>query len=178
MKQGRARVGHIVIFCCDFRRMLTFYTGVLSFHRSDTGKARGNDVCFLTPDPETDHHQIALASGRSGASEGDPMNHVAFRVDTLGDLRRRHDSLRHAGVAAIEPVSHGSWLSVYYRDPEANRLEFFRDTPYYVRRPVIGQLDLRLSDEQLLDEIVARHGKDLTFKTMAEWKADTARALA
>ncbi|MSQ73046.1 MAG: hypothetical protein EXR27_17415 [Betaproteobacteria bacterium] len=67
---------------------------------------------------------------------------------------------------------------MYYRYPEGNRLEFFWDTPCYVRQPVIGQLDLRLSDEQLLDEIVARHGKDPTFKTMAEWKADTARALA
>ncbi|MSQ73047.1 MAG: hypothetical protein EXR27_17420 [Betaproteobacteria bacterium] len=65
MKQGRARISHIVIFCCDFRRMLTFYTSVLGFHLSDIGKARGNDICFLTLDPETEHHQIALASGRS-----------------------------------------------------------------------------------------------------------------
>jgi catechol 2,3-dioxygenase-like lactoylglutathione lyase family enzyme len=178
MKQGRARISHIVIFCYDFRKMLAFYTGVLGFHLSDIGKARGNDICFLTLDPGADHHQLALASGRSGPQEGGALNHVAFRVDSLAELRRRHKSLQEAGVAAIDPVTHGSWLSVYYRDPEGNRLEFFWDTPYYVRQPVVDQLDLGRSDEQLMDEIVAKYGNDPSFKTMDQWRADTEKSLA
>ena len=178
MKQGRARISHIVIYCFDFQKMLAFYTGVLGFHPSDIGVARGNEMCFMTLDAEADHHQIVLASGRSGTMEDGPLHHIAFRVDSLGELRRRHAQLLQAGVAAIQPVEHGQALSVYYRDPEGNRLEFFWDTPYYVRQPHIGELDLSLSDEQLLDELVARHEKDPDFKTMAEWKVDTLKALA
>ncbi len=178
MKPGRARISHVVVFCYDFPRMLDFYTGVLGFHLSDIGKARGNDICFLTLDPESDHHQIALAGGRTGDKEGGPLNHVAFRVDSLTELRARHDSLSAAGVAAIDPVTHGSWLSVYYRDPEGNRLEFFCDTPYYVRQPMIGKLDLSLSDQQIMDAIVATHGGEPEFKTMEEWKREAAKALA
>lgn len=178
MTRARARLSHVVIFCRDFQKMLDFYTAVLGFHLSDIGKARAKDICFLTLDPDADHHQIALASGRVGAKEGGALNHIAFRVDSLAELRRRHASLRQAGVAAIDTVSHGSWLSVYYRDPEDNRLEFFWDTPYYVRQPAFDQIDLETADNQLMDAILAKYGKDPEFKTMAQWKSDTIKTLA
>ena len=69
MNRGKASISHVVLYCYDFKRMLDFYTNVLGFHLSDIGRARGNDICFLTLDPETDHHQVALASGRQGPKE-------------------------------------------------------------------------------------------------------------
>ncbi|MGH8699360.1 MAG: VOC family protein, partial [Burkholderiales bacterium] len=145
MNRGQATISHVVLYCYDFKRMLDFYTGVLGFHLSDLGRARGNDICFLTLDPETDHHQVALASGRQGPKEAGALNHVAFRVKSLAELRRRHATLKQAGVDGVELITHGSWLSVYYRDVEGNRLEFFRDTPYYVRQPVVEPLDIDLN---------------------------------
>lgn len=180
MNRGRVAVSHVVLYCYDFKRMLEFYTKTLGFHLSDIGRARGNDICFLTLDPETDHHQVALASGRQGPREAGALNHVAFRVASLAELRRRHESLKRAGVEGVELITHGSWLSVYYRDLEGNRLEFFCDTPYYVRQPVVEPLDIALeaSEAEAWRAIETKYGRDPSFKPMAEWKAEAAKAKA
>jgi catechol 2,3-dioxygenase-like lactoylglutathione lyase family enzyme len=178
MQSGKASISHVVVYCFDFRKMLDFYTNVLGFHLYDIGRARGNDICFLTFDPETDHHQLALAGGRTGPKEGGALNHVAFRVGSLADLRRRYEGLKRAEVQSIETITHGSWLSVYYRDPEGNRLEFFWDTPWYVRQPVVEPLDLSLPDDEILraTEAACRNAAD--FRPMAEWKAEAAKTPA
>ena len=178
MNRGKASISHVVLYCYDFRRMLDFYTQVLGFHLSDIGRARGNDICFLTLDPETDHHQVALASGRQGPKEAGALNHVAFRVKSLAELRKRHESLKQAGVDGVELITHGSWLSVYYRDPEGNRLEFFWDTPYYVQQPIVEPLDIDLnaSEEEAWRAIEAKYGRDPSFKSMAQWKAEASKS--
>ena len=174
MDRGKAYISHVVIYCYDFRKMLDFYTGVLGFHLSDIGRARGNDICFLTFDPAADHHQVALAGGRQGPREASALNHVAFRVKSLDELRRRHADLKAAGVNGVELITHGSWVSVYYRDPENNRLEFFWDTQYYVQQPIVEPLDVDLataSEEDVVRAVKARYGNDPSFKPMADWKA-------
>jgi catechol 2,3-dioxygenase-like lactoylglutathione lyase family enzyme len=180
MSAGKATISHVVLFCYDFPKMLDFYTKVLGFHLSDIGRARGNDICFLTLDPESDHHQLALASGRQGPKEAGALNHVAFRVGSLAELRRRHDELKQAGVQAIELITHGSWLSVYYRDPEGNRMEFFWDTPYYVQQPIVEPLhvDLGATEEEAWRAVEERYGQDPSFKPMTQWKAEAAKAKA
>jgi catechol 2,3-dioxygenase-like lactoylglutathione lyase family enzyme len=171
-QSNTASLSHIVIYCFDFEKMLRFYTQTLGFQLSDIGEARGNRICFLTFDRAADHHQIALAGGRQGEPGAGALNHIAFRVGSLGALRERFDRLKQANVADLETITHGSWFSVYYRDPEGNRLEFFCDAPYYVKQPVVDKLDLSLSDEAILAATVDTYGKDPSFKPMAEWKAE------
>jgi catechol 2,3-dioxygenase-like lactoylglutathione lyase family enzyme len=177
MTRARVAVSHVVLFCYDFQRMLEFYTKVLGFQLSDIGRARGNDICFLTLDPETDHHQIALASGRQGPKEAGALNHVAFRVGSLAELKRRRERLEAAGVDGLDPITHGSWLSVYFRDLEGNRLEFFCDTPYYVRQPIVEPLDIPLDvpEADAWRAIEAKYGRDPSFKPMADWKAEAVK---
>jgi catechol-2,3-dioxygenase len=177
MTRARVSVSHVVLFCYDFQRMLEFYTKVLGFQLSDMGRARGNDICFLTLDPETDHHQIALASGRQGPKEAGAFNHVAFRVGSLAELQRRRERLEAASVDGLDPINHGSWLSVYFRDIEGNRLEFFVDTPYYVRQPIVEPLDIPLdvSEQEAWRAIEAKYGRDPSFKPMADWKAEAVK---
>ena len=177
MKQGRARISHVVLYCYDFPKMKEFYTNVLGFYLSDAGEARGNQMCFMTLDPDTDHHMLALASGRTGPPEHRVINHIAFRVDSMAELRRRYQQLKAAGVKEIEPITHGSWLSVYYRDIENNRLEFFCDTPWYIRQPIVKPLDLNLSDEEIMRATVEEFGGTPEFKLMTEWKAETTKML-
>ncbi len=176
MKHGKATISHVVLYCYDFPKMRDFYTSVLGFHLSDSGQARGNDICFLTLNPEVDHHMLALAAGRTGPPDCRVINHIAFRVDSLGELRSRYKQLKAAELKDIEPITHGSWFSVYYRDIENNRLEFFCDAPWYVRQPIVKPLDLSLSDDEILRATVEEFGKNPEFKLMTEWKAETARA--
>jgi catechol 2,3-dioxygenase-like lactoylglutathione lyase family enzyme len=172
-------ISHVVLYVYDFELMKDFYTNVLGFHLSDIGTGRGNDICFLTLDPTLDHHQLALSGGRKGPRDASSLNHVAFRLDSIAALRRRYEQLTASdAVTDVDPVSHGSWLSVYYRDPENNRMEFFCDTPWYVKQPIIDPLDFSLSDEEILRVTEETYRDHEGFQPMGEWREKTARELA
>ena len=179
MRAQSGAISHVVLYVYDFPMMKDFYTGVMGFHLSDIGQARGNDICFLTLDPELDHHQLALASGRTGPRDAGSFNHVAFRLGALVDLRWRYERLIAAdAVTAVEPITHGSWLSVYYRDPENNRMEFFVDTPWYMKQPIVAPLDFALSDDEILRVTEETYRDTEGFRPMSEWRAEAARDLA
>jgi catechol 2,3-dioxygenase len=124
MANGRPVISHVVLSCFDFGAMLAYYTEKLGFHLSDIGKIGGNDICFLTFDPQAEHHQLALTGGRRGQPGEGALNHVCFRVATYADLQARHRALAELGARGIRATHHGSWLSVYSLDPEGNRIEF------------------------------------------------------
>ena len=179
MRAPSGAISHVVISVYDFPMMKAFYTEIMGFHLSDQGRARGNDICFLTLDPALDHHQIALASGRTGPRDGGSINHVAFRLPSLADLRTRYERLTaEDAVSAVEPISHGSWLSVYYRDPENNRMEFFFDTPWYMKQPIVDALDFSLSDDEIMRLTEETYRDTEGFRPMSEWRDETVRDLA
>ena len=178
MDHEKAYLSHIVIFCFDFEKMLDFYTKKIGMHLSDIGVARGNRICFMTFDENADHHQLALASGRRGQMGEGALNHLAFRVPSMAALRQRHQALIEANVDQVETISHATWFSVYWRDPEGNRLEFFWDVPYYVEQPIVEPLDLSLTDEQMLQDVLRKYGKHPSFKTMDQWKTEKLKTYA
>lgn len=176
MSTPKSYLSHIVIQCFDFPKMVDFYTNVLGFHLSDIGGARGQQMAFLTLDPSLEHHQIALATGRT--VEGGGLHHAAFGVHSLKELNDRLRHLREHEVDGIELWTHASMLSVYYRDPENNRLEFFMETPYYVKQPIAEALDVDIGAEEAVvwKAIEDKYRNDPSFKLMSEWKRDTVRA--
>src|SRR5213078_1487113 len=141
---------HFGFFVRDLERMADFYTRVLGFAISDRGDLdtpRGNvSLVFLTRDPR-EHHQIVLASGRPDEL---PINQISFRMADFGGLREMHRLIQaERDVSEISPVSHGNALSVYFRDPEGNRVELFVDTPWYVHQPLRIPMDMSLPDKEL-----------------------------
>ena len=176
MPQPRAYLSHVVLQCSDLDAMLDFYTRVLGFHLSDFGEARGQRMAFITLDPALEHHQVALVSGRK-QGEGGALHHLAFGVRSLPELNERHEQLKRHRVQGIELWTHASMLSVYYRDPENNRLEFFLETPVYVKQPVAEMLDVDLaaSEEEVFGLIERKYGADPSFGRMSDWKERAAR---
>ena len=67
---------------------------------------------------------------------------------SLDSLRAIHATLQGADVA-VDAVSHGMTWSIYFHDPEGNRLEVFVDTPWRVSQPCRFAIDLALDDAQL-----------------------------
>ena len=49
---------------------------------------------------------------------------------------------------SLNPTNHGGSWSIYFADPEGNRIELFVQTPWYVP-PVSIPLDLSLSDDEI-----------------------------
>ena len=146
----RIHFSHVGIFVADLPAMTDFYARVLSLAVTDAGDLGEARLTFLSGDP-AEHHQIVLVSGRPAATGFNTINQISFRLGTLGDLRRLHQRLVDDGrVTGLAAVTHGIAWSVYGLDPEANRLEFFVDTPWYIEQPIREPMDLTLTDAEIL----------------------------
>ncbi len=168
---------HFGIFVNDLRVMEDFYSRVLGFTVTDRGPLTGADLVFLSRDPD-EHHQIVLVSGRPADLPFNVVNQISFRVPSLGDLRRMHAVLAaEPAVTEIRPVTHGNAWSVYCRDPEGNRLEFYLDTPWYIAQPYREALDLALDDAEILRRTEAECRGRPGFQSRAEWRAAIARRM-
>ncbi|HYY62641.1 MAG TPA: VOC family protein [Burkholderiales bacterium] len=172
---------HMGMFVGDLARMQDFYTRVLGFTVTDEGEMetpRGQlGFVFLSRNPR-EHHQIVLATGKPERLSFNPINQISFRMAEFKGLREMYRRLVAEEVAELYPVSHGNALSVYFHDPEANRIELFVDTPWYVRQPLRIPMDMRLSDEELWSWAEREASKHPGFKPVDEWRAEMARRMA
>ena len=145
-------ISHVVLYVNDLDKMVAFYRDVLGLikYRENPGR-----MAFLTPDPEIDDHQIALAKGREGTAK--LIGHIAWRVETPADVKAYYDRFKAQGVPIDHCVSHayeemGNTVSCYFLDPEGNRLEIYALVPERDEARTNRPLDL----DKSLDEIVAQ----------------------
>jgi catechol-2,3-dioxygenase len=164
------------MFVADAARMEDFYTRVLGFAVTDRGLLGATKLIFLSRDPR-EHHQIVLASGKPEGLPFNSINQISFRMAEFSGLREMHRRLGREQVRELHPVSHGNALSVYFLDPEANRIELFVDTPWYCRQPVRIPMDMSLPDDGLWAWAEAEARKLPDFKPIEEWRADMTRAM-
>ncbi len=120
-----AKLAHVVLRVRDLPKMRDWYRTVLQ-----AGVTQESEViCFLTYDDE--HHRIALLAMPGLAERGDGMrsglDHIAFTYGGIGDLLRTYERLRDAGIVPFWPINHGVTVSMYYKDPEGNRIELQAD---------------------------------------------------
>jgi catechol-2,3-dioxygenase len=166
---------HMGMFASDIARMEDFYTRVLGFAVTDRGKLGSTSLVFLSRDPR-EHHQIVLASGRPPAGFN-TINQISFRMADFAGLREMHRRLLAEKVAELAPVSHGNALSVYFKDPEGNRIELFVDTPWYVEQPVRVPMDMDLPDAEIWAR-AEREAKTLPgFRPVEEWRSEIRRRM-
>src|SRR5262245_56293401 len=70
-------LSHVVLYVNDLEKMAAFYRDFLGLVRYREHAGR---MIFMTPDPEIEDHQLALAKGREGQAK--IIAHIAWRVDT------------------------------------------------------------------------------------------------
>src|SRR5215510_13702575 len=165
---------HVGLFVHDLERMADFYTRLLGFAVSDRGQLGKTSLVFLTRDPG-EHHQIVLASGRPEELPFNAINQISFRMRDFAGLREMYRAVRsEKGCSEIAPVSHGNALSVYFRDPEGNRIELFIDTPWYVDQPMRIPMDMSLPDAELWKWAEETARALPGYRAVEEWRADLA----
>jgi catechol-2,3-dioxygenase len=162
---------HMGMYVADLARMEDFYTRVLGFAVTDRGLLGPVSLVFLSRDPN-EHHQIVLASGRPAAGGFNAINQISFRMADFAGLREMHRRLEQEQVGELAPVSHGNALSVYFRDPEGNRIELFVDTPWYVQQPLRVPMDMKLSDAEIWAWAEREARKQPGFKPVEEWRSE------
>jgi catechol-2,3-dioxygenase len=166
-------LSHLELYTRDARSMEEFYTHHLGFVVTDRGEGKDGMV-FLSRNPR-EHHQLVLNPAAARPSQS-PVDHISFRVDTLAELKVLHASLADS-PAALQTVSHGNTWSVYFHDPDGNRLELFADTPWHVDQPCRFEIDLGLADAELIEFTVKTIRGLPGFRPAEEWLHRHARAV-
>jgi catechol 2,3-dioxygenase-like lactoylglutathione lyase family enzyme len=164
-------LGHVGLFTRDLEGMLHFFRDVLGFVLTD----RGERICFLSRDP-TQHHQVVLCPGRpEGVS--DMVQQLSFKVDSLDEVKAIHGRLVSAGVTKMENVTHGNAWSIYFRDPENNRLEFYCDTPWHIPQPFRRDIDYSEPVDRIYEKTKAICEAVPGFKPMRQYEQELAKRL-
>jgi catechol 2,3-dioxygenase len=163
------KLSHFGIYARDLNKMVEFYTRIFGLTVSDWGSSkRGMDIAFLTGDPE-EHHQLVIASGRPEDATFSTVNQVSFRVNDLEELRQYYARVAKEGVKALETRNHGNAWSIYFSDPEGNRMEIYLPTPWYVAQPRGEPLDLTQPADKIIATTEAMVREDPSYRPMSEW---------
>ncbi len=114
-----SKFAHFVLRTSRFEEMKRWYQTVLG------AKVQfGNEkVAFLTYHEE--HHRLALISmpGLPDAGKTAGLDHVAYTYASMSDLLATYKRLKAAGIKPVWCINHGPTTSMYYRDPDGNRVE-------------------------------------------------------
>lgn len=167
-----AQLCHIGIFAYDVDKMVDFYSRIFGLTVTDQGysQGRGVHIAFLSRDP-TEHHQIAIASGRPKEAVHTTINQISFRVDGLEELQQYYPWLVKEGVKKLDPRNHGNAWSIYFADPEGNRVELYCSSPWHVSQPFGEPLDLIEPAETIRAKTEALVRQDPTCQPMEAWVA-------
>ena len=121
-----SKLAHVVYMTRRYEEMLSWYEEVFEARVQYQNPA----FAFLTYDDE--HHRFAFANMSISNPDGLDsqavsklgVNHVGYTYANAGELLENYDRLKQAGITPYWSVHHGVTLSMYYRDPDGNRMEF------------------------------------------------------
>lgn len=119
-----AKLAHVVIRTCRYRDSLKWWASVL-----DAAPSYENEqLSFMTYDDE--HHRIGIINNPA-LTEQDPktvgVEHFAFTFNELGQLLATYKRLKGEGILPFWTINHGPTISMYYRDPDRNKVELQYD---------------------------------------------------
>jgi len=163
-----SKLAHIVLQTNQIGAMRDWYCAAL-----DAEVVHENaQLCFITYDDE--HHRIAFVDpgplaprapvhGGRAVDPAEPpgLHHVAFTYPSMQELLDNYVRLKGHGIAPFRCINHGPTTSMYYRDPDGNRVELQIDnfptaqegrdwlsTPAFAANPIGVEYDA--------DQLVAR----------------------
>lgn len=126
---SRVCIGHVHLKVADLDRSLAFYCGVLGF---ELVQRMGRGAAFVSAGGY--HHHIGLNTwesrgGRPPAEGSTGLYHFAILYPDRGTLADALRRLLAAGVPLDGAADHGVSEAIYFRDPDGNGLEIYRDRP-------------------------------------------------
>ena len=125
MIQAR-KLGHVVLKVRDAQKSKEFYMRALGLKVANDAHDRG--AVFLSFG--TQHHDLALfqqATGEPPAKSQPGLHHVAWRLDNFEELKAAYKELKRMGIPLDSTAEHNVTRSVYFFDPDGNRVELYCD---------------------------------------------------
>ncbi len=117
------RLNHAVLYVRNVARSVAFYTEALGFRVLPMAADGFAGAAFLQAPGSTNDHDIGLfeigdrAGGSTAGRSTVGLYHLAWEVDTLGELERLSHVLADRG-ALVGATDHGTTKSLYGRDPD------------------------------------------------------------
>jgi catechol 2,3-dioxygenase len=117
----------VLLRVADLERSTSFYRDVLGFRIAERDPEHGGVFMTLGDD----FHTIDLFPHPDPASADSPTRshvgvaHIAFQVASFNDLREAYATLQSHGVAIDRAMDHVNQRSIYFADPDGNRLEIY-----------------------------------------------------
>ena len=149
-------LGHVGIICDDFLKMRDFYTRIIGLTVTDEDPDRGS--CFLSADPENEHHELNLGQARGpehpdGARPATQnVGQISYIVPDMAALRELNRRFRDEETEILRTVTHGISVSIYFHDPEDNVGEVYFKTGYKVKQGFSRPINLETqTDDEILD---------------------------
>ena len=130
------RIGHVALRCADEDRSRAFYRDVLGFQISEQDPEHGGTFMTLGdnfhtidvfPTPDAENAQKPK-TGQVG------LFHIAFEVARYEDLKDAYATLIEHKVPISHCTDHVSQRSIYFNDPDGNRLEVYFEVPDALHR--------------------------------------------
>ncbi len=135
------RIGHVHLRVADLERAIAFYRDVMGFA---VQQRFGDQAAFLSAGGY--HHHIGLNTwdslGGTAAPRGHTgLYHTAFLYPDRAALGTALARVLAAGIPLDGAADHGVSEAVYFRDPDGNGIEIYRDrTPDDWPRDAQGRL--------------------------------------
>ncbi|HEV2413365.1 MAG TPA: VOC family protein [Candidatus Dormibacteraeota bacterium] len=141
------RLGHVALTAKDPAALAGFYERFLGLRKVGEAQTElSGAMVFLSTQPGGPPDLQVMSNPQGG--------HVAFKVDSLAELRELYAEAPRGGASVVMSLDHGPTLSFYVRDPEGNACEVYWETGRRsggANRPI----DLMKSEEELLQLIRA-----------------------
>ena len=121
------RIGHVHLKVSDLERSIAFYRDVMGL---EVQQIYGAQAAFLSAGGY--HHHIGLNTWESRGAPPAPQHHpglyhTAFLYPDRPALARALKAALEAGVELEGAADHGVSEALYFRDPDGNGIEIYRD---------------------------------------------------
>lgn len=177
------KLAHVVLRTRDhLEEMIEWYRTVLAADMI----YRNERIAFLSYDEE--HHRIAIAGGPDMAERPHRavgLDHIAFTYDRLADLLATYARLKGEGILPFCNVNHGPTTSLYYLDPDDNRIELqidnFEDmhdaTDLMVDRFDVNPVGVEFDADEWIERLNAGERAEEIVRLPAEQAPPTAQLI-
>ena len=129
MSYTPGHLGHVNIYVRNAEKAQQWYTEVLGLHTYDLIPGR---AAFMSANLDESHEIAVIEVGESamGPQSGQVgLNHMAWRMDSLEDLKDFYNRLGELKVSIGRVVDHGISLGIYLKDPDGNGIEVYYEIP-------------------------------------------------
>ncbi len=122
-------LGHVNMYVRNAERSRDWYEDLLGLH---TYTLRAGRAAFMSADLDQSHEIALVEIGEDapGPEKGRVgLNHMAWRMETLDDLKELYHRIREKNVPIYQIADHGVSLGIYITDPDGNAIEVYYELP-------------------------------------------------